>query len=103
MIVNTQRLFRSLLGALRISVVCDVGSMNGADALMFRDAVPDASIFAFEPNPENLRLMKADRILQERHIQVVPLAATDFDGEANLYLVDADYLQHDSRRGMSSL
>jgi FkbM family methyltransferase len=88
---------------MQIRVICDVGSMNGADALIFRDAVPEASIYAFEPNPVNLRLMEANRALQERNIQVVPLAVTNYDGEAKLYLVDADYSQRDDRRGMSSL
>jgi FkbM family methyltransferase len=104
MIINTQRLFTRLLATSRINVVCDVGSMNGADALNFRDAVPEASIYAFEPNPTNLGLMRANRALQERNIQVVPLAATNSDGEAMFFLVDADYfLQNDCRRGMSSL
>ena len=104
MILYTQRLFTRLLATSRINVVCDVGSMNGADALNFRDAVPEASIYAFEPNPANLRLMRANRALQERNIQVVPLAATNRDGEAMFYLLDADYYsQNDCRRGMSSL
>jgi FkbM family methyltransferase len=103
MIVNTQRLFTRLLATSRINVVCDVGSMNGADALNFRDAVPEASVYAFEPNPGNLRLMQANRALRERDIQVVPLAAADCDGEAMFFLVDADYSQNDCRRGMSSL
>jgi FkbM family methyltransferase len=104
MILYTQRLFTRLLVTLRINVVCDVGSMNGADALNFRDAVPDASIYAFEPNPANLLLMRANRALQERNIQIMPLAATNCDGEAMFFLVDADYCsQNDCRRGMSSL
>lgn len=103
MVVNTQRLFTSLLVRSRINVVCDVGSMNGADALNFGDAVPAASVYAFEPNPGNLRLMQANRALQARGIQVVPLAAADCDGEAMFFLVDADYSQNDCRRGMSSL
>jgi FkbM family methyltransferase len=103
MIVNTQRLFSRLIASMQIRVICDVGSMNGADALIFHDAVPEASVYAFEPNPENLRLMQANRALQERNIQVVPLAVTNYDGEAKLFLVDADYSQSDIRRGMSSL
>jgi FkbM family methyltransferase len=104
MIINTQRLFARLLATSRVNVVCDVGSMNGADALNFRDAVPQASIYAFEPNPANLRLMRANRALREGNIQVVPLAATNCDGEAMFFLMDADYhSQTDCRRGMSSL
>lgn len=103
MIVNTQRLFAKLLPGLRIGIVCDVGSMNGSDALIFRNAVPRSSVYAFEPNPENLRRMQADPALRDRSIELVPLAATNFDGEAEFFLVDADYGQRDARCGMSSL
>jgi len=103
MIVNTKRLFSKLLTKLQIGVVCDVGSLNGADALAFRNAVPDASVYAFEPNTQNLRQMEANPVLQQRNIQVVPLAVTNYDGEADFFVVDADYSQLDYRRGMSSL
>ena len=103
MIVNTQRLFTSLLPTLRIGAVCDVGSMNGADAMLFSAAVPHGSVYAFEPNPLNFRLMQANRALQERDIQLVPLAATNYDGEADFFLVEAEYSSGDPRRGMSSL
>lgn len=103
MIVNTHRLFVSLLSRMQIGAVCDVGSMNGADALAFRNAVPESSIYAFEPNPDNFRLMQLNRTLQERNIHIVPLAATNRDGEAEFFLVEADYSRRDARRGMSSL
>lgn len=103
MIVNTHRLFTRLLPRLRIGVVCDVGSMDGADALLFSKAAPQARILAFEPNPENLRLMQANPALRARNIQLVPMAATDADGEAEFFLVAADYARNDPRRGMSSL
>jgi FkbM family methyltransferase len=103
MIVNTRRLFARLLPTMQITAVCDVGSMNGADALFFRDAVPGSSVYAFEPSPENLRLMQANPIFQERNIRLVPLAATNHDGEAEFFVVSADYAVRDERRGMSSL
>jgi FkbM family methyltransferase len=103
MIVDTRRLFIKLLSKMQISAVCDVGSMNGADALVFGDAVPESTIFAFEPNPRNFLLMLADRALKDRDIRLVPLAASDYDGEAEFFLVDADYSQANAFRGMSSL
>ena len=103
MIVNTQRLFARLLPRMQIGAVCDVGSMNGADALTFRDAVPESSVYAFEPHPDNFRLMQANQALQECNIQVVPLAATNYDGEAEFFLVAASHSERDARRGMSSL
>jgi FkbM family methyltransferase len=103
MIVNTQRLFARLLPAMQINSVCDVGSLNGADALAFRNAVPGSRVYAFEPNPENFRRMEANPVFHERDIQVVSLAATNYDGEAEFFLVEADYALRDDRRGMSSL
>ena len=102
MIVNTRRLFTTLLSRLQISAVCDVGSMNGADALAFRAAIPRSGIYALEPNPHNFRRMTADPVLRERDIRVEPLAATNYDGQGDFFLVEAD-LQSDPRCGMSSL
>lgn len=104
MIVNTHRLFASLLPRMQISVICDVGSMNGADAVIFSAAAPRSSVYAFEPNPLNFRLMEARRdFFQERNISLVPAAATNYDGVAEFFLVEAQYSQADPRRGMSSL
>jgi FkbM family methyltransferase len=105
MIVNTRRLFARLLPALRVDAVCDIGSMDGADALMFRRVLRSASIYAFEPNPGNFRLMQADTALREHDIRLLPLAVTDHDGEAELFLVEveADPAPNCPWRGMSSL
>jgi FkbM family methyltransferase len=103
MVVNTQRLFAQLLARLEIGTVCDIGSMNGADALLFASAAPGCAVYAFEPNPENLAGMGADERLAARNIHIVPAAVSDRDGEADFYLVQADYARRDPRRGMSSL
>jgi FkbM family methyltransferase len=88
---------------LRVNAVCDVGSMNGTEALAFRAALPQARIAAFEPNPRNLRGMVADPRLQQGGIAVVPLAVTDYVGEAQFFLVQADYSSVNDQRGRSSL
>lgn len=103
MIVNTRRLFARLLRALRIGAVCDIGSLDGADALMFRRVLSRASIYAFEPNPENFRLMQGDAELRKHDIQILPFAAADYDGAAELFLVEADPAPNCLWRGMSSL
>ncbi len=101
--LNTRRLFIRLLAEMGITAVCDVGSMNGDDALAFRAAMPQASVFAFEANPENLRQMQANAHLRKQNIQVVPLAATDYDGEGQFFVVKADYSTVNGERGQSSL
>ena len=103
MIVNTRRLFVRLLRILRVDVVCDVGSMNGADALRFRAAVPSATIYAFEAHPENHQLMRNDPELQRKGIAALPLAVTDYDGEADFFVTTPGYSSGDAWRGMSSL
>jgi 2-O-methyltransferase len=103
MIVNSPRLFSQLLSALRIDLVADVGSMNGADALAFRRVLPEAAIYAFEPNPRNAALMLSNESLEKGNVHVVPMAASNFDGSADFYLIDADYSRVEYRRGMSSL
>ena len=103
MIVGTQRLFVKLLSTMHIDTVYDVGSIDSTDSLTFHDTVPTSSIYAFEPNPENFRRMQANRALQERNIQIVSLAVTNHDGDAEFFLVEADYSQRESRRGLSSL
>ena len=102
MVVNTRYLFTLLLSALDIDTICDVGSMDGDDALRFRRARPAATIYALEPHPDNYRKMSADGVLQRRSIRVAPVAAAESDGEADFFLVHADENQRD-RRGMSSL
>jgi FkbM family methyltransferase len=103
MIASTGWLFRRLLGALRIDIVCDVGSMNGRDALAFREAVPQARLYAFEANPFNVSTMRADRRLARCAIEIVPSAVANVDGEADFYIVAAPGMDSAAWRGMSSL
>ena len=105
MILNTRRLFCRLLQTLQIDMVCDVGSMDGAEALRFRRMVPGADILAFEPNPRNFSLMQADDDLRRRSIRIFPVAVSDRRSEAPFHIVDAQYSKGRNRfkRGMGSL
>jgi FkbM family methyltransferase len=101
--LNTRQLFRTLLQPLRNDTVCDVGAMDGAEATAFRDRLPGARIVALEPNPENLRRMRADARLAAARIELVDAAAAMADGSAPFFVVPANYSGHDERRGQSSL
>ena len=103
MILSTAKLFAKLLPVLHIDVVCDVGSLNGADALRFRRAVPLADILAFEANPENYHAMLATPALQRASIVTLPYAAAERDGEAEFFVVPVAGPENLARRGMSSL
>jgi FkbM family methyltransferase len=105
LIVNTRRLFLRLLRTFDIATVCDVGSMDGSDALLFRRALPTADILALEANPRNFALMEADQELRRQSIRILPFAASDRDSEAPFFVVNAVYAigRDRGRRGMSSL
>jgi len=102
-ILSTSRLFTKLLPVLRIGLVCDVGSLNGADALRFRRAAPRADILAFEANPENYHAMVATPVLRRAGIETLPYAAAERDGEAEFFVVPVAGPENLARRGMSSL
>ena len=102
--LSTRYLFRRLLRTLEVEVVCDVGSMDGADALRFRRMLPSAQIVALEPNPRNFVQMAANASLRRGSIRIFPLAASDHDSEAPFFVAKADYRAgRGLRRGMSSL
>jgi FkbM family methyltransferase len=105
LILNTRRLFCRLLRTFDVATVCDVGSMDGADALRFRRVLPNATVLALEPNPRNFALMAADESLRRADIHVLPVAASDHRAEAPFFVLDADYAagRDFARRGMSSL
>jgi len=105
LIVDTGRLFLKLLRTFEIDTVCDVGSMDGYDALRFRRVLPAADVIAFEPNPRNFDLMAADARLPRQRIRIFPFAVSDRDAEAPFYVVGARYARNRDlpRRGISSL
>src|SRR5688572_27349285 len=103
MVVNTKRLFIQLLRTLRINTICDVGSMNGADALRFRAAAPAADIYALEAHPDNAQRMQDDARLQAQGISILAMAAADRDGEADFFMTPPGYAGGNAWRGMSSL
>jgi FkbM family methyltransferase len=104
-IVNTRRLFAGLLRTLDIATICDVGSMDGTDALLFRRSRPRANVLAFEPNPENFTRMQNDGRLHARGIRLFPFAASDRQAEAPFFVVATRHGRgtERERRGMSSL
>jgi len=102
--LSTRFLFRRLLRTLEIETVCDVGSMDGSDALLFRRVLPNAQILALEPNPWNVAAMEANESLRRSSIRILPFAASDRDSQAPFFVAKADYRGgRGFERGMSSL
>jgi FkbM family methyltransferase len=103
LVLSTARLFAALLRPLGVTVVCDVGSLNGADALRFRKALPNARILAFEPHPANVADMRRSPRLRDARIEIHDCAVADREGRAELFVVPAEGAGLLARRGMSSL
>jgi len=103
MLIDTRHWFLKVLRPLGVDVVCDIGSLNGADALQFRRVAPAARVLAFEANPENVRLMQAAEPLMRGRIEVFPLAVLDRNGPVEFFVVDAPDPAVLARRGMSSI
>ena len=102
-VVSTRRLFASLLDCLGVNAVCDIGSMDGSDALRFRRQCPGATVIAFEANPRNFERMRNDAALDAADILREPLAVSDSDGSADFFVVRTGRPEVRARRGMSSL
>src|SRR5690349_7551584 len=65
------------------SVIFDVGSFDGADALRFRKAYPKASIVAVEADP--LRAAAIRKNLAGENVMLIEAAVTDHVGEIGLH------------------
>jgi FkbM family methyltransferase len=103
MLTNTKALFISLLKVARADVVCDVGSRDGAQSLLFRHLLPHASVIAFEANPINFEAMQRSPMLAGERIEMYPFAITNCNGVAKFHITNVDYSNPDDNHGMSSL
>ena len=102
-VVNTGRLFRGLLARFATDLVCDIGSMDGCDALHFKRRLPTSRVIAFEANPRNFERMRANPALAANSVAIEPLAICDQDGFADFFVVRTDDPAQRARLGMSSL
>lgn len=77
------RKFIRLLEALRPQLVCDIGSMDGAHAIAFKQALPTSRVIAFEANPYNYAEALRKRLLARAGVEWEHLALSDRDDVAN--------------------
>jgi FkbM family methyltransferase len=101
--LNTKTLFSSILKAQRADCVCDIGSRDGDQSLLFRHLLPQAAVLAFEANPINFEVMKRDSRLIEERIEIFPCAISNQRGTAQFHVADVDYSDPKANRGTSSL
>ena len=101
--LNTKTLFSSILKAQHADCVCDIGSRDGDQSLLFRHLLPGAAVFAFEANPINFEAMKRKPQLTDERIQIFPLAISNQRGTARFNIANVDYSDPNANRGTSSL
>jgi len=102
-VVNTRQLFSALLPGFGTDLVCDIGSMDGSDALLFKRRLPASRVVAFEANPRNFERMCNNRSLAANAVSLEPLALCESDGVADFFVVRTDSSERAARLGMSSL
>ena len=103
MITNTKALFAAVVKRAGADCICDIGSRDGVQALLFRDLCPAARVFAFEANHINYRAMSQDRRLKDAKIELFPYAVSHSRGTASFFVADVDYSSRDANIGLSSL
>jgi FkbM family methyltransferase len=87
---DTKSLFVSLIKKWRCDLVLDIGSRDGKQSLLFKEAVPTARVVAFEANPRNYQKMDRNPLLKDR-MTILPCAVSNADGTATFHIAEADY------------
>jgi FkbM family methyltransferase len=76
-------------------VAVDVGANIGCHSLAFAEVVgPAGRVLAFEPEPRNVRLLRANAELNGLAIEVHPVALSDAAGRLTLHLVPGNAGAH---------
>lgn len=103
MVTNTKILFCTVLKAMDVDCVCDIGSRDGDQAILFRQLRPGATVLAFEANPINFKAMCADPRLRDGRIELLSFAVSNARGIARFHVTDVDYNDPKTNKGTSSL
>jgi FkbM family methyltransferase len=82
-----ERVLLSLFARDDPLVIFDIGSCEGEDSIKYARLFPSARIWAIEPLPSNVALIRANlaRYAVER-VEVVPVALSDSAGKATFYV-----------------
>jgi FkbM family methyltransferase len=86
---------------IKPNLICDIGSLDGTAAILFRKVLPKARIIAFEANPKNVKLMDRDKISKNR-IEIQQNAIWN-KNETLTFFIEKTLTNNDLlRRGISS-
>lgn len=86
-LVSSEYLFRLLARRFRVDLVCDVGAFDCMHSKRFHAA--GFRVVALEADPRNFAALASDSTLRDAGIDVLHIAATNYDGEARLHAVKA--------------
>jgi FkbM family methyltransferase len=84
-----------LFGYKKQIVIFDVGSCEGEESIRYSRLFPDANIYAFEPLPNNVDMIKFQ--LDQYHVENVrffQIALADHIGEADFYVSSGQKYEH---------
>jgi FkbM family methyltransferase len=80
--------FYALLAMYQPAVICDIGSLDGTQALRFKRLCPRSTVVAFEANPRNHAAMSRDGALNRAGIVVEHKAVTAETARVRFNVVD---------------
>lgn len=70
-----------------LPTIIDIGSHIGISVLYFKAIYPDSKIFAFEPNPRNIEILRENILLNGlQNIDIIPKAVCNENGTKPFYI-----------------
>lgn len=100
------KLMRKLFPSESVTTVWEIGSRDGQDGLHLASAFPQASVYAFEPNPETFPAVESAALGSSGRMRAVNVALTSSDGPVEFMQIDTVNTQSvwsDGNPGASSL
>ncbi|EON79316.1 hypothetical protein ADIS_0196 [Lunatimonas lonarensis] len=85
--INWEKKTREIWGELSYSskTILDIGANTGIFSILAKASHPNASVFAFEPQPNIFEVLKKNNTINGFDIYCVPLALSDQEGELPFY------------------
>ena len=76
-VLNTEILFQLFVKYIKPEIICDVGTMDASQSVIFRKLSGTAQIFAFEANPYNYQRIIRRGTAESNNIEVVHKAVSN--------------------------
>ncbi|CCK79421.1 FkbM family methyltransferase [Desulfobacula toluolica] len=103
--LGTKFLFNLLLKYVKPEIVCDIGSMDGADAVRFKKILPASKVVLFEANPDNFASICNDANIKKYNITSFHELVWNENCQKDFFLEKASTVEgvDEHLRGMSSV